>query len=141
MGKPRKTDDSQHEIAASSKLVLSLINASNETKTRVQSEAGALGERIKDAVENKHLHASALKFTARLARMDAVKGNEFWRSVQLYMDYASEAGLFGAQSDFIDLAQEAAEAGNGEDIGAENAGKIRRGIKPLHEASSDAPSA
>ena len=47
-------------------MVLSLIRRSNETKTRVRSQAGALGEEIKKAVENKHLHAGALKLVARL---------------------------------------------------------------------------
>ena len=82
----------------------------------VQSEAGALGEEIKDAVENKHLHAGALKIVVRLARMDAVKRDDFWRSLQLYWDYGIEGGLFGAQhvGDLVEQARDASGDGTTE---------------------------
>jgi hypothetical protein len=138
MRKAKKVDDGHDDRPEIVELVLSLIRQTNETKTRMQSEAGALGERIKDAVENKHLHAGALKFIARLTRMDAVKGNDFWRAVQLYMDYAIDDGLFGAQSDLVDRAQEATSAqSNGEDAATENVRTLRRGMKSL--PASDTP--
>lgn len=102
----RKTDKSYSADAAPSKLVLSLIRASNETKTRMQSEAGALGERVKDAVENHSLHAGALKLVAKLSRMDELKRNAFLASFDLYLDYAREGGLFGEEH-VGDLAQAA----------------------------------
>ena len=82
----------------------------------MQSEAGALGEEIKDAVENKHLHAGALKIVVRLARMDAVKRDDFWRSLQLYWDYGIEGGLFGAQhvGDLVEQARDASGDGTTE---------------------------
>jgi hypothetical protein len=99
------------ERAASSSLVLSLIRQTNETKTRMQSEAGVLGEAIKSAAENGHLHPGALKFIARLARMDELKRNDFRRALALYDDYAVAGGLFsGGQHDLIDRAQERSDA-------------------------------
>ena len=127
------------EIAASSRLVLSLIRASNETKTRMQSEAGALGERIKHAVENSHLHAGALKLVARLARMDEIKRLAFLSALDLYRDYAREGGLFGEEhvGDLVDNA-ELASAGEAAGKVVENVRRLR-GIKPLPDGDPDPP--
>lgn len=57
MGHPKKNHIADSEptegskIAAPRKLVASLIRKSNETKTRMQSEAGELREEIKGAVD------------------------------------------------------------------------------------------
>ena len=120
-----------------SKLVLSLIRRSNETKTRVRSEAGALGEEIKKAVENKHLHAGALKLVARLARMDAGKRDDFSRAFDLYRDYVVEGGLFGDRhmGDLVDQAHADDGDAQTENIAASNVSSIKRGIKQLSDTA------
>lgn len=137
--KKAKEDDGfpsdRPEIAASSKLVLSLIRKSNETKTRMQSISGELGEEIKSAVENKHLHAGALKLVAKLASMDAIKRDAFQRAFKLYIDYAIEGGLFGGQhvGDLVEQAEAdvetSAKASRLGDGAAGNVEKLRLGIK------------
>jgi hypothetical protein len=123
------------QIAASSKLVLSLIRRTNETKSRVQSEAVSLGEEIKAAVEDKHLHAGALRHVARLARMDPGKCADLMRAIDLYMDYAIEAGLFG-YGHTGDLVDQAREAAAGEDASAGNVHRLRGAIKQLDESQA-----
>ena len=57
-----------------------------------------------------------LCIVARLARMDAVKRDDFWRSLQLYWDYGIEGGLFGAQhvGDLVEQARDASGDGTTE---------------------------
>lgn len=147
MKEPRSPDDGftgdRLKIAASSKVVLSLIKKSNETKTRMQSISGELGEEIKSAVENKHLHAGALKLVAKLVRMDAVKRDDFLRAFEVYADYAVEGGLFGGQhmGDLIDQ-----ERGDGKaepvDRVVDNVRRLRRGTKKLQATTPvDLPAA
>lgn len=131
MNKAKKTNDGA-QIVASSKLILSLINRSNEVKTRMQpvsGELGELGEEIKDAVETKHVHAAALKHVTKLARFDAVKRNDFLRSVAIYIDMAIEGGLFDGEhmGDLIDKTRDAA----GNDATKENVRLLQGGIKQL----------
>lgn len=83
--------------AAGKNIVLSLIRASNETRARMQSEAGELGQEIKAAVEDNHVHAGALKLIAKFVRMNELKRVEFLGAFDLYRTYAREARLFGAE--------------------------------------------
>ena len=138
------------EQAAPKKLVLSLIKKSNETKLRMQSIAGELGQEVKDAVETKNLHAGALKLVAKLARMDSEKRDDFLRAYHLYWKYAMEAKLFEFHvSDLVDEAE--AADGPGEpldgaaalgDVAADNVRTLKRGLKklPPEETSSVSPS-
>lgn len=125
--------------AAPKTLVLSLVRRSNEAKTKMQSISGVLGEEIKEAVENKHLNARALKNIARLARMDADKRLAELSAFDLYRTYAEEAGLFGGGhvGDLVDDAaseSEQSEASSLGDVAAENVRKLRRGIKKIPES-------
>jgi uncharacterized protein (UPF0335 family) len=134
MRKAKTADDGfageQPVRAASAKIVLSLIRRVNETKTRVQSENGMIGQEIKDAVEDKHLNARALKSIARLTRMDADKRLAELAAFDLYRTYAEEAGLFGGGhvGDLVDDA-EAPRAEALGDVVANNVRKLKGGIK------------
>lgn len=123
---------------ANSKQMIALAKAFNQSKTKVASINGEIGERIAKAVENGNLHAKAFKFNCALARMfekDDLKAREFWRNVMLYHEEFEKNGLFGEQhvGDIDELARKAeqeerdAEAAQAEANGA----AIMQGIKPL----------
>jgi hypothetical protein len=142
MVRPRKKQDKEFgahsdevERVAPKKLVLSLIQMSNETRTRMQSEAGSLGEEIKAAVEEKHLHAAALKLVARLSRMDEIKRSAFLANFELYRDYAQEGGFFGSEhvGDLLD--GEASEAQSLGNVAEDNVRKLRDGIRQAESAA------
>jgi len=119
---------------APKKLVLSLIKGINEDKKRVQSINGTRGEEIRGYVEDKHLHAKALKRVAELVRMDQEKRDDFLRAQARYCEYAKEAGLFGDEhtGDLVEQAE------NGElislgDVMAQNVARLRVGINQAPE--------
>jgi hypothetical protein len=127
---------------ANTKQMIALAKALNQSKSKVASINGEIGERIAKAVENGNLHAKAFKFNCALARMfekDDLKAREFWRNVLLYNEEFENAGLFGEQhvGDIDELARKAAaeeaERQDAEDaaIGEENARLVMEGIKPL----------
>jgi len=112
-------------------------NRQNENKTRVQSINGEVGAEVKEAVENKHLHAGAMKAVAKLVRMDPEKRDDFLRAYRLYFDYAQEAMLFGAAhvGDLVDEAESAHEHPLG-DVVADNVRKLKSGIRNRREDTS-----
>jgi hypothetical protein len=113
------------ECVAPKKLVLSLVRRINENKTRIASVNGELGVEVKEAVENEHLHAGAMKAVAKLVRMDPEKRDDFLRAYRLYFDYAQEAKLFG-ETHVGDLVDDAEPLG---DVVAGNVRKLRSGIR------------
>ena len=124
------------ERIAPKKLVLSLVKRINENKTRVQSINGEVGAEVKEAVENKHLHAGAMKAVAKLVRMDPEKRDDFLRAYRLYFDYAQEAMLFGAAhvGDLVDEAESAHEPLG--DVVADNVRKLKSGMRNRREDTS-----
>lgn len=129
---------------ANTKLMIALAKAFNQSKTKVASINGEIGERIAKAVENGNLHAKAFKFNCALARMfekDDLKAREFWRSLILYHEEFEKNGLFGEQhvGDIEELARKAKqEERDAEAAQLEANGKaIMDGIKPLSEADKE----
>ena len=138
--------DSTTDLVTPAKEVLSLVKALNLSKTRVASVNGEIGERIKHAVENKHLHSSALKAVAKLVRTDPEKRDDFLRAYRLYFDYAQEAGMFGSAhvGDLVDEAESDADPAEAERLGdvvESNVRKLRRGIKTFDDSDFDEPAA
>jgi predicted RNA polymerase sigma factor len=74
-------------------LVVSLLRDIPVTKMKCAAITGTLGERIAEAKEKFGLHPKALKEVARQLAMSEDARNDYQRSVELYMDYAREAGL------------------------------------------------
>lgn len=123
---------------ANTKQMIALAKAFNQSKSRVASINGEIGERIAKAVENGNLHAKAFKFNCGLARMfekDDLKAREFWRNVILYYEEFEKAGLFGEQhvADIVDLAERRGQEDGDAARAAENEKRILDGIKPLSD--------
>ncbi len=104
---------------ANTKQMVALAKAFNQSKSKVASINGEIGERIAKAVENGNLHAKAFKFNCGLARM------------------FEKAGLFGEQhvGDIDELARRAEQEARDAEAGqvAENVHRLETGIKPLLE--------
>jgi hypothetical protein len=122
------------------KQLIALAKAFNQSKSKVASINGEVGERIQKAVENGNLHAKAFKFNCALARMyekDDLKAREFWRNVILYHEEFEKSGLFGEQhvGDIDELARKAEQEERDAEAAqvAENERLIMSGIKPLAE--------
>src|ERR1700724_661252 len=145
MGRPRKNKSENGEtmrnagdrpsLQSSSKTVLFLIRQINETHTRVQSENGAIGAEIKEAVKNRHLHSGALKLIAKLVRMDELKRLAFLSAFDLYRTYADEAHWFGEEhvGDLMGYAKASTSDLEAEQLGdvvEDYVRKPRRGTKP-----------
>ena len=80
------------------KQLIALAKAFNQTKSKIGSINGEIGERIAQAVENGNLHPGAFKFVCSLARKhekDEHKALEFWRQVLVYHEEFEKSGLFG----------------------------------------------
>ena len=125
------------------KQLIALAKAFNQTKSKIGSINGEIGERIAQAVENGNLHAGAFKFVCSLARKhekDEHKALEFWRQVLVYHEEFEKAGLFGEQhvGDLADMASGSGDEDTGdEDTGdadaARNAKALKSGIGQLSE--------
>lgn len=118
-----------------------LLRAYTSTRQKMQSLAGDIGQMIADAVEKNFLHKGAFSLIAKLHKMDELKRNDFLRAFDIYRE-RMEAKDWGSGKDLMDGAADgdssdgdepAAEtqAKTGEEIGEENARKVKRGIKPL----------
>lgn len=59
----------------SARVLQTLHNASVDTKTRVQTANGELGQKIADAEDKHGLHAKAFKAISKLAKMDSAALN------------------------------------------------------------------
>jgi hypothetical protein len=133
------TEETATKVVNAKQLV-ALPKAFNQSKSRVASINGEVGERIQKAVENGNLHAKAFKFNCALARMyekDDLKAREFWRNVILYHEEFEKSGLFGEQhvGDIDELARKAEQEERDAEAAhvAENELLIMSGIKPLAE--------
>lgn len=120
------------------KQFLALIKAADQAKTKVASINGEIGERIKTAVEDGHLHAGAFKLILKLSRQDEDKRDEFLRQSDIYREMAIKGGLFGEEhtGDLDDLARKAAaEQAEDEESSrvAENVHRLETGIKTLSD--------
>ncbi len=121
------------------KQFVALVKAADQAKTKVASINGELGERIKTAVENGHLHAGAFKFICKLSRMDEAKRDEFLRQFDIYREMAIKAQLFGEEhvGDLADQAEKEAAKDAEADQAAKNAAAIEGGIGKLPDAEFD----
>lgn len=114
-----------------------LVKAADQSKTKVASINGEIGERIKQAVENGNLHAGAFKSIVKLYRADPEKRDAYLRAFDMYRDMAGELGLFEEHvGDLDDMARrenereaEEAEAAQIE----ENERRLKSGISELSE--------
>lgn len=96
------------EKVVSKHLLLGLIKEANATKTKIGELSGSLGERVKTASENGHLHKAAFANVVKLSRMEELKRRDFLRQRAIYEEMAQEAGLFGDEhaGDLVDEAEE-----------------------------------
>lgn len=112
-----------------------------------------IDDKIANAVENTNLHRAAFNLIVSLAQKDELKRKDFLTAFDLYRDLAGEAGLFGEEhaGDLMDgagagegddprpafLKQQEDERKAAEDEQREtNVTRLKRGIKPLAEASA-----
>jgi hypothetical protein len=124
------------------KQIISLLKAINIVKTKVASINGEVGERVRAAVENGNVNSRALKQIAAEIRMDEDKRNDFQRSLALYRDIATEAGLFGEEhtGDLLETAEASGDDFEGikhSNAAAENAKALNGGIKQLEDDDED----
>lgn len=131
-GRKSKNTETSVQRTVAPDLLVSLVKKSDECKTEMLSISGELGERVKHAIENGHLHRGAFGLVSRLYRMDEFRRNDFIRQFNLYCDICREKGLFGAEhvGDLVDTAEQKQEHPE-PDIVAQNAEALEKGIKPL----------
>lgn len=119
----------------------SLVKKVGETKAKVASLNGEVGERVQHAVDNAGLHAGAFKLICKLERMDEQKRDEFLRQFDIYREKAIKLALFGEEhiGDLADMAdketQEEADARAAEENTKLLEGKD--GIKQLPEGDAE----
>jgi hypothetical protein len=124
------------------KQLIALIQEAHRERGKISTISGALGERVKLAIDNGHLHRGAFALSVRLYKMDELKREDFLRQIDLYVDICRAGGLFGAEhaGDLVEDAereQEAqaeadADAGEGEPVPLSAAAKaVQKGIKQL----------
>lgn len=101
-----RSTETSVDIVVSDKVFRSLMLARNADKSQISTISGDMGEREREAAENKHLHLPAYKQVAKLAKMDELKRNDFLRSFTVYVDKAKRLKLFGEEhaGDMGDLA-------------------------------------
>lgn len=133
------SDEDAVQRTVAPKQLIALIKEADQKKTRMQSLSGELGERVKAAVENGHLHKGAFGLCVKLHRMDDLKRADYIRSVRLYLDICEQEQLWGSvhTGDLATMADQADEEGADEKAAKENSKKLRKGIKPLE--GGDAP--
>lgn len=142
------TETSTDRTVAPKQLV-ALIRDCHIKGKRIQSIAGEMGERVKNAVENGYLHRGAFGLMRRLYKMDETKRADFMRSIGLYMQICHEEGLFGEPEhvgDLVDDAEREAESETADSTpnehgsvsaDSERGQEILSGIKPLDDDETD----
>lgn len=126
------------------KQLVGLIKDADQKKSKMQSISGELGERVKNAVENGHLHKGAFGLMVKLYRMEEDRRADFIRSIILYLDICREQSLFGQEhvsdlvddADLADMARGDGVADEGErdpdtEAAEANAAALEGGIKEL----------
>jgi hypothetical protein len=131
-------DENTAERTVAPDYLVGLVREVSLKKTRQQSIAGEIGQRVKEAAENGHLHRGAFSLLLKLHRMDEQKRDDFIRAFGLYLDIAEDKNLWddGAHvGDLADLAQKAAAA---DAVAAEsNAVALEKGISKLEPSNDD----
>lgn len=74
--------------ATSGKKLKSLLASARSTQSDITELAGTLGEEIKTAIENNHLHRKAFNIVKGLDRMEPEKLRECWEHLEHYMEAA-----------------------------------------------------
>lgn len=90
----RSSEDSV-DRTVSPKLLIGLIKEAHNKKSKMDTIKGELGDRVKSAVEDGHLHRAAFALIVKLYRMEEQKREDFIRQAELYVAICREADLFG----------------------------------------------
>lgn len=122
-GTPAATETST-ERATPAKQLLALIAAKNSAVAKTASISGEIGERIKNAAENGHLHRKAFAVVAAADRMEEDRRNDFVRSLRLYLDICEHH--WDGEGHVGDLADQAAQSAE-----ADDAAHVAENIKNL----------
>lgn len=154
MAKAQSTKTSSDRVVSKKELV-SLIREEATVKGQTSEINGAFGERVKNAIDNKHLHRGAYRLMVKLNHMDELKRNDFIRQANVYVEMCREAKVWGEEhvGDLDDLSKRGdGEEQREDDKTAEDAVALReagakalaKGIKQLKPAKglegADAPS-
>jgi hypothetical protein len=125
------------------KQFLALYKHADQKKTRVASISGEIGERIKEASENGHLHRQLFGLMLKLGRMDELKREDFIAQFPEYCRMCREGGIFG-QEHVGNLFDRQEEGEDGEDAGptedevvAENVHRLKTGISKIPDEEFD----
>lgn len=121
-----------------------LFRECEQKRIRSQSINGEVGERIKHAVEDGHLHRKLFNLMRALSRMDELKRNDFLSQFPIYVEMCERAGFFGDQhvGDLAELAErkaeEEAEAKEAADAAhvARNEALLEKGISEISPEDS-----
>jgi hypothetical protein len=115
MAKAKSTETSVDRTIAPQTLI-KLIRRANTQASEIQTLSGEMGEEIKSAIENKHLHRGAFNLVRKLAKMDDLKRKDFIRQIGLYIGICQGGGLFGPEhaGDLADEAERISAEGDGE---------------------------
>lgn len=117
------------------KQFLALLKDASNKKTKVASINCEIGERIKSAVDDGHLHRQLFGLMLKLSRMDELKRNDFLAQFPIYVEMCREGGVFGDEhaGDLLSQPQEQSQEEADAEAAAANAAAIERGITPLPE--------
>lgn len=91
------TEDSTDRLISQKRLV-DLIRETGVKRKRIQSEVGAIGERVAEAAEKHNLHRGVFGLVCRLAGMDELKREDFLRQLDIYVEHCRKGGIFGNES-------------------------------------------
>jgi hypothetical protein len=120
------------------KQFVALLRDADNKKTRVASINGEIGERIKEACENGHLHRQLFGLMLKLSRQDELKREDFISQFPEYVRMCRESGIFGQEHVGNLFDGEQTEQQDPDEAAAEaNAQAIEGGIKPLSDAEFD----
>jgi len=116
------------------KQFVALLRDADQKKTRVASINGEIGERIKEASENGHLHRALFGLMLKLSRQDELKREDFISQFPIYVEMCREAGVFGQEhvGNLADMAAEEEPEQDADEAAAEaNTTALEKGIKKL----------
>ena len=111
----KSTKTSVDRVVAPRQL-LALIKDAHQKRNEIQGIAGTLGDRVKNAIENGHLHRAAFALMVRLYKMDELKREDFIRQIPIYIEMCRKGELFGVEH-AGDLVEMAGGDGEGGEIG------------------------
>lgn len=136
------SDDTSVDRLPDRKQVMALIGAHNANKAKHAKDNKAVADLFAVAAENGNVHVKAAKFVASLVRMEELQRNDFLRHLDAYREWA-EAELFSKNEHIGDLAEQANQraaaekAAKDEKHAADNAKRLKKGIKKLEEPGGD----